>query len=188
MAYQTTANSNAFVMNGCRVAIPSSSGGFIQLGAARGVKVTEAWEWMEVETDNTPKIEIGAKKQTITVEGNLLELDFQRLSYLRGGIGLWSSATYRFDSGGNLTITPQALYLTMTGATSSQTVALTIYYASVTEGLTIPFPGDDKTDVAEIPFKFKGVCMSTRTAGSQLYNIVDTRTGVYSTTYFSTSI
>ena len=186
--YQTVSNSNAFIMGSCRVAIPTSTGGYFRLGAARGVKVTEAWEWMEVETDNTPKIEIGAKKQTITVEGNLLELDFQRIAAMRGGIGAWSSVTFQFDSGGDLTITPQAIYLTHTAATSSQTVAVTIYYASIVEGLTIPFPGDDKTDVAEIPFKLKGVCQSTRTAGSQLYNIVDTRTGVYSTTYFSTSI
>lgn len=189
MSYQTVANSNAFIMGGCRVSIPSSSGGYVNLGSARGVKMTEAWEYMEVETDNTPKVQIGAKKQTVTVEGNLLELDFHKFSQMRGGMGAWSSATYRWDSGGNLTITPQALYLTYTSpASSSQTVVTTIYYANVTEGITIPFPGDDKTDVAEIPFKIKGVCVSTRTVGSQLMNIVDLRSSVYSTTYFSTSI
>jgi hypothetical protein len=188
MAYQTTANSNAFVMGSCRVSIPSSSGGYVNLGAARNVKITEAFDTYEIETDNTPRILLGAKKQTVTVEGNLLELDFHKLATLRGGIGTWDSTVYTFDSGGNVTITPQALYLTHTGASSSQTVTTTIYYASVTEGLTIPFPSDDKTDVAEIPFKIKGVCQSTKTAGAQLMNIVDLRSNVYSTTYFSTSI
>jgi hypothetical protein len=188
MPYQTTANSNAFVMGSCRVSIPSSSGGYVNLGGARGVKITESFDPYEVEVDNTPMAIIGAKKQEVTVEGNLLELNFQKLVTLRGGLDSWSSANYTLDSGGNMTITPQALYLTHTAATSSQTIALTIYYASVTEGITIPFVSDDKTDVAEIPFKIKGICMSTRTAGSQLMNIVDTRTGVYSTTYYSTSI
>jgi hypothetical protein len=188
MPYQTAANGNAFVMGSCRVSIPSSSGGYVHLGSARGVKISEAWEQMDVEVDNTPLVMIGAKKQTVTVEGNLLELNFQKLARMRGGLDTFSTTTFDFDSGGNMTVTPQALYLVHTAATSSQTIAVTIYYASVTDALTIPYPSDDKTDVAEIPFKIKGICMSTRTAGSQLMNIVDTRTGVYSTTYYSTSI
>jgi len=165
-------------------------GGYVNLGSARGVKITEAWDALEIETDNTPKIIVGAKNQTMTVEGNLLELDFHKLATLRGGLDSYSTASgMTFNSGGNTTITPQAIYLTHNNsASSSQTIVTTIYYASVTEGINIPFPSDGKTDVAEIPFKIKGVCQSTRTAGSQLYNIVDLRTSVYSTSYISTSI
>jgi hypothetical protein len=189
MGYQTSANSNAFVMGSCRISIPSSSGGYVNLGSARGVKITETWDNLEIETDNTPKITVGVKNQQIMVEGNLLELDFHKLATLRNGFDSYSTAAgMTFTSGGNVEITPQALYLTHTGASSSETVVTTIYYANVTEGITIPFPGDDKTEVAEIPFKIRGVCNSTRTVGAQLYNIVDLRNSVYSTTYYSTSI
>jgi hypothetical protein len=192
MGYQTTSNANAFVMGSCVVHISGSTekstttGSFLNLGSARGVKITEAWDSMEIETDNTPPSIIGVKNHTITVEGNLLELNFQKLKLIRGGLDTFSTTTFQFDTGGNVTITPQAVYLTHTGATSTDKVQATIYYASITEGLTLAFPSDDKTDVMEIPFKFKGVCQSTRAAGKQLYNIVDGRANVY-TSYASTA-
>lgn len=188
MGYQTIANSNAFVIGSCRVSIPSSSGGYVDLGAARGVKLTESWDVFRVEIDNTPPVIVGAKNQVVEVEGNLIELDFHKLATLRAGIGAWSSASYTFNTGGQMTVTPQAFYLTHTGASSSQTIVTTIYYATIQEGLTLPFPSDNGTDVAEIPFKIKGVCQSTKTTLQQLYNIVDLRSSVYSTTYISTSI
>jgi hypothetical protein len=180
MAYQSTANQYAFLMGSARLAVPSSSGGYVHLGAARGIKITESWDVFEVETDNTPLVEMGIKNQTVEVEGNLLEMNFQKLQRMRSGIDSFSTATFTFDSGGNVTVTPQAFYLTHVSPTSSsESVVVTIYYASIQEGLQIPFPRDDGTDVAEIPFKVKGVCQSTRTVGSQLYNIVDTRSDVY---------
>ena len=57
MAYQSTANQYGFVMGSCRVAVPSSSGGYVHLGAARGVKFMESWDVFEVETDNTETVE-----------------------------------------------------------------------------------------------------------------------------------
>lgn len=180
MAYQSTANQYAFVMGSCRIAVPSSSGGYVHLGAARGVQLTESWDVFEVETDNTPLVQMGIKNQVVEVEGNLLEVNFQKFQRMRQGIDSFSTATFTFDSGGNVTVTPQALYLTHVSQTSSsESVAVSIYYASIQEGLTIPFPRDDGTDVSEVPFKFKGVCQSTRTVGQQLYNIVDTRSDIY---------
>lgn len=179
MAYQSTANQNAFLMGSCRVAVPSSSGGYVHLGAARGVKITEKWDTFEIETDNTPPVIKGIKNQTIEVEGNMLELNFQKLQRMRGGIDSFSTATFTFNSGGSVTVTPQALYLTHIAPSSSESIAVQIYYASIQEGLTIPFPRDDGTDVAEIPFKFKGINQSTRTVGQQLYSIIDTRSSVY---------
>lgn len=180
MAYQSTANQYAFLMGSARLAVPSSSGGYVHLGAARGIKISEEWDVFEVETDNTPTVELGIKNQTVTVEGNLLEVNFQKFQRMRGGIDTFSTATFTFDSGGNVTITPQAFYLTHISPTSSsESIAVSIYYASIQEGLQIPFPRDDGTDVAEIPFKLKGICQSTRTVGQQLYSIIDTRSDIY---------
>jgi hypothetical protein len=189
MPYQTTANSNAFLMGSCVIYISGSTdkstttGSFLNLGSARGVKLTESWDSYEIETDNTPTVIKGAKNQAITVEGNLLELNFEKFNLMRGGLSSWSTATFTLNTGGSLTITPQAIFLkhTANGATSTETIYATIYYAALQEGFTIPFPGDDKTDVAEMPFKFKGVCQSTRAAGSQLFKISDGRSLVYTT-------
>ena len=180
MAYQSTANQYAFVMGSARLAVPSSSGGYVHLGAARGIQITEAWDVFEIETDNTETIELGVKNHTVEVEGNLLEVNFQKFARMRGGIDTFSTATFTFDTGGTVTVTPQGFYLTHVSQTSSsETVAVEIYYASVQEGLTIPLPRDDGTDVSEVPFRFKGVCQSTRTVGQQLLNIVDTRSDIY---------
>ena len=182
-SYQTNANSNAFVFGSARMYVPSSSGGYVNLGSAKGVKITESWEEYEVEPDNTPTVIVGIKNQTVTVEGNLLELNLQKIARMRSGLDTFSTTTFTFDTGGNLTVTPQAFYLVNTSASSSQSITATIYWASIAEGLQIPFPSDHKTEVAEIPFKLKGVCQSTRTAGQQLYSIVDLRSNIYSTAY-----
>lgn len=180
MAYQSTSNLNAFIMGSCRLAVPSSSGGYVHLGAARGVKLTETWENVEIEADNIEAVQYGIKNQELMVEGTLIEFNLEKFSVLRQGLDTWSTATVTFDSGGAVTITPQAFYLTHNSmVSSSESVTTTIYFASIQEGLTVPFPGDDSVDVAEIPFKLKGTNQSTRTVGAQLYNIVDTRSNVY---------
>lgn len=191
--FQTTANSNAFVMGSATIYISGSTekstttGSFIDLGAARGVKLTETWDSVEIETDNTPKIVIGAKNQQITIEGTLLELDFYRMKMLRGGLDTFSTTTFTFDTGGNITITPQAIYLKHEAASSSETILATVFYASATEGLSLPFPSDNATDVMEVPFKLVGKCQSTRTAGEQLYSIVDSRQNIYVADYSQTT-
>ena len=198
MAFQTTANANAFVLGSCRISVPSSSGGYVNLGSARGVKLTESFDSVEVEIDNTPKYIVGAKNQQVMVEGNLLELDWHRLAAMRGSMSTagsldsWSydstTLAQTFTSGGNTTMPTQSLYLTHTGASSSQTVVFTLYAATPTEGMTINFVSDNGTDVAEFPFKMTCKAQSSRAQGSQLMNIVDLRASVYSTEYFSTSI
>lgn len=199
MAYQTSANSNAFILGSCRISVPSSSGGYVKLGTARGVKLTETFESVEIELDNAPKVLIGAKKQEVKVEGNLIEIDWHRLAALRGSMSTsgsldtWSydSTTLEqtFKSGGKTTIPNQALYLTHTGASSSETVTITIYSGKVDAGMSLAFPSDnDSAGVMEVPFSYLGKCQSTRTVKAQLMNIVDLRNSVYSTAYFSTSI
>jgi len=194
MGFQTTSNQSAFIMGSCIVYVSGSTdkstttGLFVNLGSARGVKVTESWDTMEVETDNTPPVLMGIKNQKVTIEGNLLELNFEKLNYIRGGLSSYSTTTFTLNTGGGMTITPQAVYLKHTAAaSSSDTVIVTVYYATPTQGLEIPFPSDNATDVAEIPFKFEGECQSTRTAGSQLYNIVDGRANVYAVDYSRTT-
>ena len=179
--YQNSANSNAFLFGSATIGIPSSSGGFVDIGAAKGIKITESFDSLQVDIDNCPTLLIGAKNQKVTVEGTMLEVNWQVLARMRGGLDTFSTTTFTFDSGGNVTITPQEVYIVHT-VSSSAKLAATIYYAGVTEGMTLPFPSDAGTTVAEIPFKLVGTCQSTRTNGQQLYSIVDTRQGIYNST------
>lgn len=184
MAYQTNANDRAFLMGSAEIFLLSSAGSsaYINLGAAKNVKLTENWDSWVVKPDNTPQVIMGVKNHTLTIEGELMELNFQKMAIIRGGLDTFSTTTYTFDSGGDMTLTPQAVYIQHHAATSSQTIFATIYYAAVTEGMQIPFPADDATDVASIPFKMVGVCQATRAVGSQLYSIVDSRSSVYVST------
>jgi len=197
--YQTTAISNAFIMGSAVMYISGSTDKstttalFLNLGAARGVKITESWDSLEIENDNTPPSIMGIKNQKVTIEANLTELNFEKLNYLRGGLSSWSTGTFTLNTGGNLTITPQAIYLKhytalyTTVASSMETITAVIYYAAPVEGMSIPYPSNDKVEVGEIPIKLTGTIMSTRTAGSQLYQIVDTRQSVYSVDHTRTT-
>lgn len=185
MAYQTSANSNAFLMGSARLFVASSSSAtvYVEMGAAKDIKLTETFDSWVIKPDNTPEIIKGIKNQKVTIEGSLFELNFQKLNRIRNGLDSFSTTTFFFDTGGNMTFAPQNIALQHTGATSSQTVTAFIYYAGVTEGFTIPFPADDGTEPGLIPFKLVGNCQSTRTVGQQLMSIVDLRTNVYSTSY-----
>ena len=186
MSYQTQAKTQAFLMGSCKISIPSSSAdGYVELGSAKGVKITESFDSWVIKPDNTPEIIKGVKNQKVTVEGELFELDFQKFARMRGGIDTFSTTTFVFDTGGLMTVTPQALYLVHTaGPSSSNYIAVQIYYAGITEGMTIPFPADDATDIPGVPFKLVGTCQSSRTAGAQLMTITDMRSSVYTDTSF----
>jgi hypothetical protein len=101
MPFSTTANSNAFVMGSASIYISGSTdkstttGSFLNLGAARGVKLTESWDSVEIEVDNTPNVTIGAKNQQITLEANLLELNFEKMKFIRGGLDTFSIGFYK---------------------------------------------------------------------------------------------
>jgi len=50
---------------------------------------------------------------------------------------------------------------------------VTVYYASVEEGITFEFPSDEADDVMIAPVNMVGKVDVSRTVGDQLYEIVD---------------
>ena len=188
MAYQTTPNTNAFLMGSARLFVASSSSPtvYVEMGAMKDIKLTESFDSWVIKPDNTPEIIKGIKNQKVTVEGSLYELSFAKLARMRNGLDTYSTTTYFFDTGGNFSFTPQNIALVHTGATSSQTITALIYYAAPVEGFSIPFPADDGLEPAMIPLKLVGSCQSTRTIGQQLMSIVDLRLGVSTAVTLST--
>ena len=185
MAYQVVPQSHAFLMGSCKISIPSSSAdGYVSLGSAKGVKITESFDSWVIKPDNCAEIIKGVKNQKVTIEGELFELNFQKFARMRGGIDTFSTTTFVFDSGGLMSITPQSVYLVHTaGPSSSNYIAVQVYYAGITEGMSIPFPADDATDIPGVPFKLVGTCQTSRTAGAQLFTITDMRSSIYTTAY-----
>jgi hypothetical protein len=195
MPYQITANTNAFVMGSADVAFSTSvilssdiasTTLFQSLGGARGIKISESWENVEVKIDNSATHVVGIKNQEVAIEAELLEFDLVHFYQIRGGLDTGSTSytsTYTemtFKSGGNMTINPVSVRLQhCKDATSSQYVRVLVHYGKVSEGLSFPFPADDADDAMQIPLKIRGTCLSSLTAGQQLYAIQDTRSSVY---------
>ncbi len=198
MPYQITANPYAFVMGSAEVGFSTSvilssdiasTTLFASLGGARGVKITESWENVEVAIDNSPKHVVGIKNQEVLVEAELLELNLVDFYRLRAGLDtgstIYTSTTMddggvKFQSGGLMTINPVSLRLQhCKDATSSQYLRVLVHYGKVNEGFSFPFPADDADDAMQIPMKIRGTCLSSLTAGTQLYTITDTRTSIY---------
>jgi hypothetical protein len=159
---------------------------YVEMGAMKDVKITERFDSWVIKPDNTAKIIKGIKNQEVDIEGSLYELSLAKLTRMRNGLDTYSTTTFYFDTGGNFSFTPQQVVLVHTGATSSQTVTVTVYYAAPVEGFTIPFPADDSLEPAMIPLKLTGTCVSTKTIGQQLMSIVDLRFGVSTAATLST--
>ena len=176
--YQTSANTVFFIPGSAKISVQSSVGSttYTDIGSAQGIKLTETWGMADLETLSMQSY-YAPFKQEVSVEADLLEYDFLKLYLMRGGIDSYSTAAGKvFTSGGLSSMYSLAYQIVNTGPTSSQAVTITIPWAHIAEAFTIPFAGDDQTDIAKMRFKITGVCQSTGTAGSMLYSITDTRT------------
>ncbi|HSV96774.1 MAG TPA: hypothetical protein VLM75_07550 [Spirochaetota bacterium] len=84
------------------------------------------------------------------------------------------NASIKFTSGGKFTINPRVCRLIHTDANGKK-LQLTIYAGKVAKGFEFTFPSDDADDVMETSFEMVGDLDTTRTAGDQLYEIIDER-------------
>jgi hypothetical protein len=273
MGFQTTANSNKFIFGSAKIEVGADLAHLYDLGAARGVKLKESYESVEIEIDNTANVIVGVKSPTIEIEGSLLEIDLDKLAVIRGGIdtvtpiaaakvndaeqevasgdwafnefieienqngdgsvlqidaqgyvnvegsvdgalthgtdyymvkngqGKWGimcldtgsggcstesqvltiaydytpNASRQFDTGGTVTMAAKVVRLTHTND-AGEIFQATIWSAKATEGMEISFPSDNGNEVMEIPFKMKGTPDTTRSAGAQLFQLIDERT------------
>jgi len=78
----------------------------------------------------------------------------------------------KLTSGGFFTINARVVRLTNTNE-ANKTLQITVYYAKVGAPLTLPFPDDDADDALVAAINMIGEIDVTRTAGDQLYEILD---------------
>jgi hypothetical protein len=82
------------------------------------------------------------------------------------------NASVTLSTGGLQTITPQLVRLTNTDV-NGKVFQITVYKATNQKGITLKFPADDSDKNLVLPFELKGEIDSTRTAGDQLFKILD---------------
>jgi len=82
------------------------------------------------------------------------------------------SASVKLSSGGKNTINPRVVRLTNTN-TAGKKFQITIYAAKNQSGIELKLPGDDSEDPLAVPIELKGIIDPTRTAGDQLFEILD---------------
>jgi hypothetical protein len=82
------------------------------------------------------------------------------------------SASRTLSSGGKNTIAPRVVRLTNTNA-AGQKFEITVYSATSEGGIALEFPSDDGDEPMMPETTLIGVCDATRTAGDQLFKVVD---------------
>lgn len=82
------------------------------------------------------------------------------------------SASKTYKTGGLQTLTAQVVRFTNTNAAGKK-FEITVYKATAESGINIEFVADDADDVNATPIKMTGTNDTSRTAGDQLFVIVD---------------
>ena len=169
-------NEDAIRLGSCKVEIApydKTTPVYVELGAARNVKLAEQIEIATIAPDNAPPIR-KVKDQTVVVSCEWMEPTLTGLAALRGAIDTVTSAAGEdtFKTGGKTDIGYVSVRLTNTNA-AGKTYQVTIYKAQITKGLEQAFSPDADLAAAAIPLEFTGVEDSTKTAGEQLFEIVD---------------
>ena len=173
--YQTSATPTLFITGSASISVQSSvaSTSYVALGSAKSIKMSESFDIDDYEVGSLD-VTHSIRNQGVTVEADIYEINAERLNKIRGEIDTWNSS-HTITSGGLFVVSPRTWVLTNTGPTSSQSITITIYSGIQTEPIKIDFMGDDATDISYTALKVRGYIVSTRTAGDQLYSIVDTR-------------
>ncbi len=146
---------------------------WINLGAMRNIRFTESWEEVEVKSDNAGTVKQGIKNQIATIAGDLMEIDLEKLSDLRGGLDTFSESTgvsKTLKSGGKTSQTPIQVKVTNEDE-DGNIFRITLYKVTSIRGIEIPFNSDEADDPNMIPIELKGVKDTSRAVGDQLFEI-----------------
>lgn len=147
------------------------------IGAGKVNKFGHNITMLKVQAGNAPDPLEGVGEETFTVDMELIEFNGTVLSALGGGAisATTVSAVTTINGGGNGTITPYAVRLTNTRIISGAThqTVIILYKATADTGIQITAKSDNDTDpINVIPVTLTAKVDGSRTAGSQLFNIV----------------
>jgi len=139
--------------------------------ANNGVKTVTAVTSTKITVSETLVNEVEGDTITIVRGANL---DADATVFINYTYTPLASRTY---VGGGLTeFTPQVVRITNSDTSSpAKTLQCTIWEATPDSGIKIEFQSDDAEDPAGVPIRMEGRLDVTKTAGEQLFKIVDTQ-------------
>lgn len=150
---------------------------WVNLGAMNGIVFTEAWEDVLVDSDNAGRIRTGIKNQVASLAGDMLELDLEKLSILRGDLDKYSKdpgISETLKSGGKTTIEARQVKVTNIDG-SNRIFRITIYKASTAKGIELSFNPDEADEANSVNVEMKGTKDIEKAAGEQLFEIYSER-------------
>ena len=258
---QTTVQKSQTIRFGSGILeVGPDEGSLVNLGAIKNAKFTEDFDPVTVDSDNAGPVYVGLRKHTATIEADLMEINFENLYAIRGGVDTYTevaatpvaitneyhkltgtnaerliyamgngsevtsitvkdssntsavrntdfvitvgddgytyiarvsgstvittgevvtvnytytpNASVTLSSGGKYTFTDIVAKITNTNE-DGEDLSIQLYKAYINNGMEIEFPSDDDDSVAVLPLKIVGIRDTTRTAGDQLFKIVD---------------
>jgi len=84
-------NSNAIRFGSGLFEVDDGLGGWIDLGAMRGIQFEESWDEIRVMSDNAGPVTVGIRNHRAALVGNLMEIELSNLAKLRGGLDDYST-------------------------------------------------------------------------------------------------
>jgi hypothetical protein len=87
----TVQNGGSIRFGSAKFEVGESESNLIDLGAMRGIVFEESWDETRVTSDNAGVIKVGMSNHLASIEGQLMEINLQALSVIRGGIDTFSS-------------------------------------------------------------------------------------------------
>lgn len=99
---------------------------------------------------------------TVITDGDTAKVDY---SYT-------PNTSVKLTSGGKYTISDRVVRITNTND-SSEDFRITLYKATIEKGLAFKYPADNSQEVMKVHLTMTGIPDTTRTAGDQLYEIID---------------
>lgn len=153
---------------------------YTNVGAGKVNSWTHNVTKMEVQAGNAPDPLEGISEETLTVDMEMIEFVPTAMSILQAGVitATTVSGVTTINAGGGSTQTPFNMRLTNTRIVngSTRTTVITLYNCTADAGISYTVKSDNDTDPINVmPMPVTAKVDTSRTAGSQLYNIVLTR-------------
>lgn len=131
MVVQTTVQNRNNVRFGSAVfEVGPTLGTLVNLGALKNIKFVDDFDPVKLEGDNVGQFMVGIKDQSMTITGDLLEYDLEKMSIIRGGIDTFTTV-----------------------AASPVAVTDELHVVSSTNGVRLNYRDGDGTEVAAITVK-----------------------------------
>lgn len=177
MAQTTVQKGNTILFGSGKFEISKDGIDWVNLGAMNGIVFTESWEDVLVDSDNAGRIKTGIKNQEASLAGDMLEIDLEKLSILRGDLDKYSKdpgISETLKSGGKTTIEARQVKVTNIDE-SNRIFRVTIYKAAIAEGIVLSFNPDEADEANSVNVVMKGTKDVEKAAGEQLFEIYSER-------------